>query len=59
MKASIFSHYNTESEDENGLNIVIDSFSGRTVRVRVTKKEDKKDENLLMEGKAGDEESEP
>ncbi|VDN59239.1 unnamed protein product [Dracunculus medinensis] len=55
----IASHYNTESEDENGLNIVIDSFSGRTVRVRVTKKEDKKDENLLMEGKAGDEESEP
>lgn len=53
----IFSHINTESEDETGVNVLIDSFSGRTIRIRVAKKKGKEKENLLNEEKL-DEESE-
>ncbi|KAK6112554.1 UDP-glucose:Glycoprotein Glucosyltransferase family protein [Brugia pahangi] len=49
---NIVSHVNTESEDEAGVNVLIDSFSGRTIRVRVAKKKGKEKENLLSEGKS-------
>ncbi|VDN02463.1 unnamed protein product [Thelazia callipaeda] len=54
---SIVSHLNTESEDEFGINVLIDSFSGRTIRIRVAKKEGKEEENLLVEGKLEEEDS--
>lgn len=38
------------------MHVLIDSFSGRTIRVRVSKKEGKQDENLLSEGKSNEEE---
>ncbi|VDK76479.1 unnamed protein product, partial [Anisakis simplex] len=47
-------HTNTESEGVDEVNVLIDSFSGRTIRVRVSKKEGKQDENLLSEGKQTD-----
>ncbi|VDK76301.1 unnamed protein product [Anisakis simplex] len=49
-----FNHTNTESEGVDEVNVLIDSFSGRTIRVRVSKKEGKQDENLLSEGKQTD-----
>ncbi|VDK65586.1 unnamed protein product [Onchocerca ochengi] len=52
---SIVSHVNTESDDEIGVNVLIDSFSGRTIRVRVAKKKGKEKENLLSEGKSKEE----
>lgn len=50
-----YSHVNTESEDETGVNVLIDSFSGRTIRIRVAKKKGKEKENLLNEGKSEEE----
>uniref|UniRef100_A0A915PNT4 UDP-glucose:glycoprotein glucosyltransferase n=1 Tax=Setaria digitata TaxID=48799 RepID=A0A915PNT4_9BILA len=52
---SIVSHTNTESEDQTGINVLIDSFSGRTIRIRVAKKKGKENENLLSEGKSDEE----
>ncbi|VDO30171.1 unnamed protein product [Onchocerca flexuosa] len=52
---NIVSHVNTESNDEVGVNVLIDSFSGRTIRVRVSKKKGKEKENLLNEGKSKEE----
>uniref|UniRef100_A0A914ZER9 UDP-glucose:glycoprotein glucosyltransferase 1 n=3 Tax=Parascaris TaxID=6254 RepID=A0A914ZER9_PARUN len=52
----ITSHTNTESEGVGEVHVLIDSFSGRTIRVRVSKKEGKQDENLLSEGKPNEEE---
>uniref|UniRef100_F1KR85 UDP-glucose:glycoprotein glucosyltransferase 1 n=1 Tax=Ascaris suum TaxID=6253 RepID=F1KR85_ASCSU len=52
----ITSHTNTESEGVGEVHVLIDSFSGRTIRVRVSKKEGKQDENLLSEGKSNEEE---
>ncbi|VDM38735.1 unnamed protein product [Toxocara canis] len=52
----ITSHTNTESEGVDEVHVLIDSFSGRTIRVRVSKKEGKQDENLLSEGRANEEE---
>ncbi|KAM3728409.1 UDP-glucose:glycoprotein glucosyltransferase [Dirofilaria immitis] len=48
---NIVSHVHTESVDETGVNVLIDSFSGRTIRIRVAKKKGKEKENLLNEGK--------
>ncbi|CAG9534356.1 unnamed protein product [Cercopithifilaria johnstoni] len=52
---NIVSHVNTESEDDTGINVLIDSFSGRTIRIRVAKKKGKEKENLLSEGKSEEE----
>lgn len=53
-----FSHYNTESEKDESVHVLIDSFRGRTIRVRVSKRPGMQDKNLLSEGKSGkDEES--
>uniref|UniRef100_A0A0R3RF81 UDP-glucose:glycoprotein glucosyltransferase n=1 Tax=Elaeophora elaphi TaxID=1147741 RepID=A0A0R3RF81_9BILA len=52
---NVVSHVNTESEDETGINVLIDSFSGRTIRIRVAKKKGKENENLLSEGKSEEE----
>lgn len=49
---------NTESEDESGVNVLIDSFSGRTIRIRVAKKKGKEEESLLSEGKLEEDGSE-
>ncbi len=49
----IVSHENTESETKRSQNIVIvlDSFEGKIIKVKVSKKVDKLNENLLDDGK--------
>ncbi len=49
----IVSHENTESETKRSQNIVIvlDSFEGKIIKVKVSKKMDKLSENLLDDGK--------
>ncbi|EFO25210.1 UDP-glucose:Glycoprotein Glucosyltransferase containing protein [Loa loa] len=53
---NIVSHVNTELEDETGVNVLIDSFSGRTIRIRVAKKKGREKENLLSEKSEGESE---
>lgn len=49
----IVSHENTESESKRSQNIVIvvDSFEGKIIKIKVSKKADKIGENLLDDGK--------
>ncbi|MFH4973666.1 hypothetical protein AB6A40_000375 [Gnathostoma spinigerum] len=53
---TISSHYNTEMEENGEIYVLIDSFAGRTVRVRVSKKEGMQDQNLLDEPKQDEDE---
>lgn len=49
-KKLFFSHQNTDSPFNSAdVTVLLDSFTGKTVRVRVAKKADKLDENLLAD----------
>uniref|UniRef100_A0A0K0FWP3 UDP-glucose:glycoprotein glucosyltransferase 1 (inferred by orthology to a human protein) n=1 Tax=Strongyloides venezuelensis TaxID=75913 RepID=A0A0K0FWP3_STRVS len=47
----IVEHKNTESQNEEIVKVMIDSLLGRVVKIKVTKKADKLEENLLSDDK--------
>ncbi len=51
QKTNCFSHTNTESQPNlPDVKVLLDSFAGKTIRIRVAKKPEMAKENLLSDG---------